>query len=66
MAAGVGIALVPASVRHLHRSEVHYRPLADGAAVSPVIMNARVGDEGALLKQLRTLAMGLVHRRATD
>lgn len=66
VAAGVGIALVPASVRHLHRSEVHYRPLADGAAVSPVIMNARVGDEGALLKQLRTLAMGLVHRRATD
>lgn len=63
VAAGVGIALVPASVRHLHRSEVHYRPLADSTAVSPVIMNARAGDGDALLGRLRQLALELARKQ---
>jgi DNA-binding transcriptional LysR family regulator len=58
VAAGVGVALVPESVRRLHRDDVDYRPLADAGVVSPVIMNVRAGDRGELLAQFRGLALG--------
>jgi LysR family transcriptional regulator, benzoate and cis,cis-muconate-responsive activator of ben and cat genes len=36
VAAGVGVALVPESVKRLHRNDVSYRPLIDSGVVSPV------------------------------
>src|SRR5262245_48686951 len=55
VAAGVGLALVPESVRRLHREDVAYRPLSDDGAVSPVIINFRADDRSALLAHLREL-----------
>jgi DNA-binding transcriptional LysR family regulator len=55
VAAGIGVALVPESVRRLHRDDVDYRSLAEAGVVSPVIMNFRAGDGSALLGRLREL-----------
>jgi DNA-binding transcriptional LysR family regulator len=55
VAAGLGVALVPESVRRLHRDDVEYRPLAEAGVVSPVIMNFRAGDRSALLARFREL-----------
>ena len=41
VAGGVGIALVPESVKRLHRDDVTYRPLADPGVISPILMNCR-------------------------
>jgi DNA-binding transcriptional LysR family regulator len=53
--AGIGVALVPESVRRLHRDDVEYRSLAEAGVVSPVIMNFRAGDRSALLARFREL-----------
>jgi DNA-binding transcriptional LysR family regulator len=57
VAAGIGVALVPQSVKRLHRDDVDYRPLAEADATSPVIMNFRSEDESPLLAQFRGLVM---------
>jgi len=44
VAAGVGVALVPASVEGLQREGVAYRALDEAAAVSPVFMSCRRND----------------------
>ncbi|PWC31396.1 LysR family transcriptional regulator [Azospirillum sp. TSO35-2] len=44
VAADVGISLVTASVQHLRRDKVEYRPLDDAQAVSPLFMSHRVND----------------------
>ncbi|EJN03800.1 LysR family transcriptional regulator [Herbaspirillum sp. YR522] len=62
VAAGVGVALVPASVKGLHRSDVVYRPLSNKAIFSPVIMNVRASDRSVLLDQLRSLAGEVVQQ----
>lgn len=65
VAADVGIALVPESVRRLHRDDVDYRPLADASVVSPVIMNFRAGDRSPLLTRFRELVRGTLAARPT-
>lgn len=60
VAAGVGVALVPASVKGLHRSDVVYRPLSNKAICSPVIMNVRASDRSPLLDEMRSLAAEIV------
>ncbi|MCA1326709.1 LysR family transcriptional regulator [Herbaspirillum sp. alder98] len=60
VAAGVGVALVPASVKGLHRTDVVYRPLSGKGICSPVIMNVRASDRSPLLDELRSLAGEIV------
>lgn len=60
VAAGVGVALVPASVKGLHRTDVVYRPLSGKGIFSPVIMNVRASDRSPLLDELRSLAAEIV------
>jgi LysR family transcriptional regulator, benzoate and cis,cis-muconate-responsive activator of ben and cat genes len=55
VAAGVGVALVPASVERLRRDEVAYRPLDDSAIVSPIIMSTRLADDSPEIALLADL-----------
>jgi LysR family transcriptional regulator, benzoate and cis,cis-muconate-responsive activator of ben and cat genes len=55
VAAGVGIALVPASVERLRRDEVVYRPLDDATVVSPIIMSTRLADDSPEIALLADL-----------
>jgi DNA-binding transcriptional LysR family regulator len=49
VAAGVGIALVPSSVRRLGRSDVKYIALDEAEIVSPIIVSFRSNDRSSLL-----------------
>jgi DNA-binding transcriptional LysR family regulator len=60
VAAGVGVALVPESVKRLHRNDVSYRPLTDSGVVSPIIMNFRSGDQSPELARFRELVKGVL------
>jgi len=51
VAAGIGIALVPASVQRLHRDDIGYVPLLDPSATSPIIVSYRAGDSSPLLQE---------------
>lgn len=53
--AGIGYALVPASVQALQREGLVYRPLDDAGISSPVIMNRRAGDASTLVDEFLTL-----------
>lgn len=53
VAAGIGITLVPDSVRRLRRDDVIYRPVADAGVTSPVIMNIRAEDKSPDLQRFR-------------
>ena len=55
VAAGMGLALVPAAVERLGREGVAYRALDEEGAVSPIFMSSRRGDkspEAALVLRL--------------
>ena len=45
VAAETGLCVVPASVEQLKRRNVVYRPINDPAAMSPIIMSTRKGDD---------------------
>jgi len=62
VAAGIGVALVPASACQDRRGSVVFRNVEDADAVSPVIMNFRRGDESAVLGRFRTMARALLPR----
>ena len=47
VAAQAGLALVPASMRHMQRDEVVYREINDPSAVSPIILSRRASDVSA-------------------
>lgn len=49
VAAGVGIALVPSSVRRLGRNDVKYVALDEAEVVSPIIVSFRSNDRSPLL-----------------
>ena len=49
VAAGVGIALVPSSVRRLGRNDVKYIALDEAEVVSPIIVSFRSNDRSPLL-----------------
>lgn len=52
VAAHAGLSIVPESVQRLRRDDVHYLPIAERAAVSPIMMIHRVGDISAELQKL--------------
>lgn len=53
VAAGVGVTLVPRSVRFLRRGDVRYKPIADEGVTSPVVMMYREGDQSLDVTRLR-------------
>ena len=62
VAAGIGVALVPASACQGGRAGVVFRRVAADDAVSPVIMNTRRGDAGGVLARFRSMAQALLPR----
>ena len=55
VAAGVGIALVPSSVRQLGRGDVEYLNLDESEISSPVVMSYRTNDGSTLLAHILKL-----------
>lgn len=60
VAAGIGIALVPASVQGAPRNGVVFRPLSEAALVSPISMNFRAADDSPLLARFRAMAVRML------
>ncbi len=58
VAAGAGVCVIPASARQM-RSDVHYRPLADAQATSPVILYRRQGEKSRWLTLIDSLTADL-------
>lgn len=54
VAAAAGLCIIPASARQM-RSDVHYRPIADLRATSPVILSHRAGDTSPHLELVRQM-----------
>jgi len=55
IAAGIGITLVPESVRILHREDIGYCALTEADATSPIILSHRRGDATPALGQCLAL-----------
>jgi LysR family transcriptional regulator, benzoate and cis,cis-muconate-responsive activator of ben and cat genes len=55
VAAGVGIALVPSSLRRLGRDDVEYLILDEPEISSPIIMSCRTNDRSPLLSHFLKL-----------
>lgn len=60
VAAGIGVALVPASACQGRRGSVVFRKVEDEDTVSPVIMNYRRGDEAVVLARFLGMAQLLL------
>lgn len=56
VAAGAGIAIVPASAQSLHRPDLVFRPIAAADAVSPIILNHRSNDHSPELDLLTAIS----------
>jgi DNA-binding transcriptional LysR family regulator len=61
VAAGVGVSIVPDSVRTLHRADVAYVPIGDAGFTSPVMLSWRRNDQSPLVASVLALA-----RRVSD
>ncbi|CAM2147542.1 putative cat1 operon transcriptional activator [Pararobbsia alpina] len=66
VAAGVGVALVPAGVRRLKRDDVAYCELDDTSIVSPVIMSTRLSDNSADIGLLYDLIQQIYVERGIE
>ncbi|NJO32512.1 MAG: LysR family transcriptional regulator, partial [Rhodospirillales bacterium] len=55
VAAGLGISIVPLSVRRLGREDVDYLPLEEPDIASPIIVSYRSNDSSALLARMLSL-----------
>lgn len=62
VASGLGVTLVPESVKRLHRDDVDYRALAAPGFISPVIMSHRADDHSAYLKKMIDLVHALTDK----
>lgn len=60
VAAGLGVALVPASVQHLQITGAQYRPLAGTTHEVELAMATRVNDQSPHLAQVRARAESLI------
>jgi DNA-binding transcriptional LysR family regulator len=61
VSAEVGIAIVPSSLKHLHRDDIRYLPLADRHAYSPVFLNQRKTDARPVSDLFRYIARDVFH-----
>ncbi|WP_435608115.1 LysR family transcriptional regulator [Pseudomonas knackmussii] len=55
VAAGLGVALVPASVQQQHRPDIGYARLLEPEAVSPIVLSRRAGDVSAMVQRCLAL-----------
>jgi DNA-binding transcriptional LysR family regulator len=62
IAAGIGITLVPESVRILHRDDIGYASLEEANATSPIILSHRAGDVSVSLQHCLALIETLRQR----
>ncbi|MCY1312192.1 HTH-type transcriptional regulator BenM [compost metagenome] len=60
VAAGLGITLVPASVQRQHRDDIVYAPLSESAAVSPIILSRRAGDNSPQVRHCLGLIEAMI------
>ena len=63
VAAGFGIALLPASVQHLHRDGVVYRPLEEPAPHTELAIVSRRDDPSPALRNFLAVVQAQVERR---
>ena len=66
VAADVGIALVPSSVRRLGRDDVEYLALDEPEITSPIIMSYRPNDASPLLAKMLELVQEVEPRAKVD
>jgi DNA-binding transcriptional LysR family regulator len=66
VAAGVGIALVPSSVRRLGRNDVDYVVLDEAEITSPIIVSFRPNDRSPLLTHFLTLTQKYDRRPSSE
>ena len=66
VAAGFGVALLPESVRHLHRDGVVYRPLREPAPRTELAVVSRLDDPSPALQNLLTIIRAQVQLRQSD
>lgn len=59
VASGLGMTLVPASVRGLRRDDIDYRPLDAPGFISPVIMSYRADDQSPFLRKVVELVQSV-------
>lgn len=58
VAAGDGLCIIPASARQM-RADVHFRPIPDTRATSPIILYCRAGDTSRQLRMVRDMIGGI-------
>jgi DNA-binding transcriptional LysR family regulator len=63
VAAGLGVALLPASVQHLHRDGVVYRPLPDDAPRTELAVISRKEDASPVLENFLAIVRAQVGQR---
>ena len=66
VAAGFGVALLPASVRHLHRDGVVYRPLEEPAPRTELTVMSRLDDPSPVLQNFLAVVQRQVGLRDAD
>ena len=66
VAAGEGVAIVPASVQGLKREDVCYLPLQDHNMVSPIILSTRLLDESREIKLLIEMIIRIYEEEKID
>ncbi|MBV4477568.1 MULTISPECIES: LysR family transcriptional regulator [Pseudomonas] len=66
VAAGIGIAIVPASVQQQHRTDIDYVPIIEPEAVSPIIISRRIGDMSVIVQRCMALIEKTDQRTACE
>ncbi len=66
VAAGEGVAIVPASVQGLKREDVCYLPLQDHNMVSPIILSTRLLDDSREIKLLIEMIIRIYEEEKID
>jgi DNA-binding transcriptional LysR family regulator len=66
VASGLGMTLVPASVRGLRRDDIAYRPLNAPGFISPVIMSYRADDQSPFLRKVIDLVQSVTAASVRD
>ena len=66
VAAGFGVALLPASVRHLHRDGVAYRPLKEPAPRTELTVMSRLDDPSPVLQNFLAIVLKQIGTEERD
>jgi len=66
VAAGVGVSIVPTSAQSLHRADLLFRPIFEGDAVSPIILNCRANEQSQELELLTQISREIYQDAQAD